>query len=81
MSVCFFKEVFGPVVSVLSFDNIDDVIKRCNDTNYGLAAGIVTKDLNLANRIANRLHCGNVWINNSYNFAVPEMPFGGIKMR
>lgn len=73
------EEVFGPVVSVLRFHELDDVINRCNASIYGLGAGIVTRDLPLARSIASRLHCGNVWIN-SYNGVVPEMMFGGVKM-
>ena len=73
------EEIFGPVVTLLTFDTVDEVISRCNNSEYGLAAGVVTKDTKLAKEIAGRFEAGNVWINGAYNYAVPEMPFGGVK--
>jgi len=72
------EEIFGPVVIVNTFKDEDDVIRRANSSEYGLAAGIFTKDLARAHRVAQRLEAGTVWINhyNDYNMNVP---FGGYK--
>ncbi|MBZ8135250.1 betaine-aldehyde dehydrogenase [Afifella sp. IM 167] len=72
------EEVFGPVMSVLSFAEEDEVVARANDTPYGLAAGLMTKDLARAHRVAASLQAGTVWIN-SYNLTPIAMPFGGVK--
>ena len=73
------EEIFGPVVTVTSFKNADDdLVARANDTAYGLAAGIYTRDMARAQRIANRLRAGTVWIN-CYNIFDAAMPFGGYK--
>ena len=72
------EEIFGPVLSLLRFDNEDDVIARANATRYGLAAGVFTRDLARAHRVAARLEAGICWINN-YNVTPVEMPFGGMK--
>ncbi|MFN0217340.1 MAG: betaine-aldehyde dehydrogenase [Hyphomicrobium sp.] len=72
------EEIFGPVMSVLRFSDEDDVVARANDTRYGLAAGVFTRDLARAHRVANRLEAGICWINN-YNVTPIEMPFGGMK--
>ncbi|WP_367607820.1 betaine-aldehyde dehydrogenase [Legionella sp. W05-934-2] len=72
------EEIFGPVMAVLSFTEEDDVIQRANNTDYGLAAGVFTKDLNRAHRVIARLQAGTCWINN-YNITLIEMPFGGYK--
>ncbi len=72
------EEIFGPVMSVLKFQDEDDVISRANDTKFGLAAGVFTRDLARAHRVAARLEAGICWINN-YNITPIEMPFGGIK--
>jgi betaine-aldehyde dehydrogenase len=72
------EEIFGPVMSVLSFKDEDDVIARANATKFGLAAGVFTRDLARAHRVAARLEAGICWINN-YNITPIEMPFGGIK--
>ena len=71
-------EIFGPVMSVLSFDNEAEVIKRANDTKFGLAAGIFTKDINRAHRVINQLEAGICWIN-SWGDSPAEMPVGGYK--
>ena len=71
-------EIFGPVMSVLSFDNEDEVIKRANNTKFGLAAGIFTKDINRAHRVINQLEAGICWIN-SWGDSPAEMPVGGYK--
>ncbi len=72
------EEIFGPVMSVLSFENEDEVVGRANDTHYGLAAGVFTKDIARAHRMASRMEAGVCWINN-YNLTPTEMPFGGVK--
>ncbi|MFZ0497894.1 MAG: aldehyde dehydrogenase family protein [Steroidobacteraceae bacterium] len=73
------EEIFGPVVTVTPFkDADDDLIRRANDTVYGLAAGIWSSDMKRAHRIANRLRAGTVWIN-CYNIFDASMPFGGYK--
>jgi phenylacetaldehyde dehydrogenase len=73
------EEIFGPVVTVIPFKNADDdLVARANDTNYGLAAGIFTRDMARAQRIANRLRAGTVWIN-CYNIFDAALPFGGYK--
>ncbi|KAF8797179.1 4-trimethylaminobutyraldehyde dehydrogenase like protein [Argiope bruennichi] len=72
-------EIFGSVVSVLPFDNEDEAIARANALPYGLAAGVMTKDIQRGHRVANSLQAGIVWINN-YNIFPPEVPFGGYKL-
>ncbi|ANG63939.1 betaine-aldehyde dehydrogenase [Marinobacterium aestuarii] len=72
------QEIFGPVMSVLAFDGEQEVIARANDTEYGLAAGVFTRDLQRAHRVVAQLKAGTCWINN-YNITPIEMPFGGYK--
>ena len=72
------EEVFGPVVSVTPFDGVDEAIRRANDTEYGLAAGVWTNDLRIAHRMTLELQAGNVWIN-CFNLFDPALPFGGYK--
>jgi betaine-aldehyde dehydrogenase len=72
------EEVFGPLMSVLSFTDEAEVVARANDTPFGLAAGLMTRDLSRAHRVAARLEAGIVWIN-SYNLTPVAMPFGGSK--
>lgn len=72
------EEIFGPVMSVLRFGDEDDVIRRANATEFGLAAGVFTRDLARAHRVVARLEAGICWINN-YNITPVEMPFGGYK--
>jgi len=71
-------EIFGPVMTLLEFDSEDEVIARANDTPYGLAAGVFTRDLQRAHRIVRRLDAGTTWIN-TYNITPIELPFGGVK--
>lgn len=72
------EEIFGPVMSVLSFKDEDEVIARANDTKYGLAAGVFTKDIARAHRVINQLQAGICWINN-WGASPAEMPVGGYK--
>ena len=72
------EEVFGPLLSVLAFQDEEEVIARANDTPFGLAAGVITRDLSRAHRTAAALQAGVVWIN-SYNLTPVAMPFGGSK--
>ena len=72
------EEIFGPVVSVISFKDEDDLIKQANDTIYGLSAGIWTQDITRAHRFAREIKAGVVWIN-TYNMFNAASPFGGYK--
>jgi len=72
------EEIFGPVLAVLAFDDFDHAVKLGNQTIYGLAAGIWTKDIQKAHRAARGIRAGTVWIN-SYNFYDSGAPFGGFK--
>ncbi|HCI08336.1 MAG TPA: betaine-aldehyde dehydrogenase, partial [Sulfitobacter sp.] len=72
------EEIFGPVMAVLDFEDEDDVMTRANDTEFGLAAGVFTKDLSRAHRVAANFEAGTCFIN-SYNDAPVESPFGGSK--
>jgi betaine-aldehyde dehydrogenase len=73
------EEIFGPVMSVLEFDDEEEVIARANATEFGLAAGVFTNDLTRAHRVIARLQAGTCWINH-YNVTPIELPFGGVKM-
>jgi betaine-aldehyde dehydrogenase len=77
MTVCQ-EEVFGPVMSVLPFDEEEEVIRRANDTTYGLAAGVFTKDIRRAHRVIHQIQAGICWIN-AYGASPAEMPVGGYK--
>jgi len=72
------EEIFGPVMSVLTFEAEDDVIARANDTEFGLAAGVFTGDLARGHRVIAQLQAGTCWIN-AYNLTPAEIPFGGYK--
>ena len=73
------EEIFGPVISALPFDTLDEVVARANDTPYGLAAGIFTTHLGTAHKLARRIKAGSVWVN-MYHAIDPAVPFGGVKM-
>jgi acyl-CoA reductase-like NAD-dependent aldehyde dehydrogenase len=73
------REVFGPVVGVRKFDTLDEAIDLANDTDYGLQAGIFTRDLNAAFAAIERLDFGGVTINEAPTFRVDQMPYGGTK--
>jgi aldehyde dehydrogenase (NAD+) len=72
-------EIFGPVLSVLRFSDVDDLIRRANDTFYGLAAGVWTRDIKKAHHAASKIRAGTVWVNCYQAFDVAA-PFGGFKM-
>ncbi|SIT38738.1 NAD+-dependent betaine aldehyde dehydrogenase [Paraburkholderia piptadeniae] len=72
------EEIFGPVMSILTFADEEDVIARANDTIYGLAAGVVTENLSRAHRVIHRLEAGICWIN-TWGESPAEMPVGGYK--
>ncbi|QHI97646.1 aldehyde dehydrogenase family protein [Xylophilus rhododendri] len=72
------EEIFGPVASVMPFDTLDEVVRRANDSPFGLGAGVWTRDVGRAHAIARRLQAGSVWVN-CYNQMDPSMPFGGYK--
>lgn len=69
-------EVFGPVLSVMPFDSEEEAIALANDTRYGLAAGIWTRDVQRAHRVSARIRAGSIWIN-AYRVVAPFAPFGG----
>jgi betaine-aldehyde dehydrogenase len=73
------REIFGPVMSVLEFDEEDEVIARANGTDFGLAAAVFTNDLTRAHRVIAQLQAGTCWINH-YNVTPIELPFGGVKL-
>jgi phenylacetaldehyde dehydrogenase len=72
------EEIFGPVVTAIPFKNTEELVAKANDTVYGLAAGIWTRDIQKAHRIASQLRAGTVWIN-CYNIFDAALPFGGYK--
>src|ERR1700675_170886 len=72
------EEIFGPVVTAIPFDDPEELMPRANGTVYGLAAGIWTKDISKAHRVASALRAGTVWIN-CYNIFDAALPFGGYK--
>jgi acyl-CoA reductase-like NAD-dependent aldehyde dehydrogenase len=72
------EEIFGPVACLIPFRDEDDVLRQANDTTYGLAAGVFTRDLSRAHRVSRGLKAGSVWVN-TYNAVSPMAPFGGFK--
>ncbi|MSR36089.1 MAG: aldehyde dehydrogenase family protein [Gemmatimonadetes bacterium] len=72
------EEIFGPVAAVMPFDDLEDAVAKANDTHFGLAAGVWTRDVAKAHRMAEELEAGTVWIN-SYNQYDSASPFGGYK--
>ena len=72
------EEIFGPVVSMIPFEDENDAVLQGNNTTYGLAAGVWTRDVSKAHRVARALRAGTVWVN-CYNVFDPAAPFGGYK--
>jgi len=72
------EEAFGPVLPLLKFNDIEDVIARANNTEYGLAASVWSKDVKSARSVAERIEAGTVWINEVHSFS-PHVAFGGHK--
>ena len=72
------EEIFGPVMSVIAFDTEAEAHSIANDTEYGLSAGVWTRDLARAHRASQALRAGTVWIN-TYQRVNPSMPYGGVK--
>ncbi|KAG6718691.1 hypothetical protein I3842_04G165000 [Carya illinoinensis] len=72
-------EIFGPVLGLAKFNTVEEAIKRANSTRYGLAAGIVTKDINVANTVSRSIRAGSIWIN-CYGALDYDCPFSGYKM-
>ncbi|XP_074015846.1 aldehyde dehydrogenase, mitochondrial isoform X1 [Numenius arquata] len=72
------EEIFGPVMQILKFKTIEEVIERANDSKYGLAAAVFTKDLDKANYVSQSLRAGTVWVN-CYDVFGAQAPFGGYK--
>jgi aldehyde dehydrogenase (NAD+) len=72
------EEIFGPVMSIIPFKTVDEVVQRANRTDYGLAAAVWTRDIKKAHSIADNVRAGTVWVN-CYNVLDPRSPFGGFK--
>jgi aldehyde dehydrogenase (NAD+) len=73
------EEIFGPIMCVMPFTDVDEVLVRANDTDFGLGSGVWTRDLSRAHRISRALQAGTVWVN-TYLLGDPAVPFGGYKM-
>ncbi|MER8367269.1 aldehyde dehydrogenase family protein [Mesorhizobium sp. M0306] len=73
------EEIFGPVISALPFDTLDEAVERANNTPYGLAAGVFTQNLATAHQLSRKIRSGSVWVN-TYHAIDPAVPFGGYKM-
>ncbi len=73
------EEIFGPVISALPFDTLDEVVARANDSSYGLGSGVWSRDVGTVHKVAKGLRTGTVWAN-CYQVMDPAIPFGGYKM-
>jgi aldehyde dehydrogenase (NAD+) len=73
------EEIFGPVISALPFDTLDEAVERANNTPYGLAAGVFTQNVAKAHQLSRKIRAGSVWVN-TYHAIDPAVPFGGYKM-
>lgn len=72
------EEIFGPVVAIFKFKDLNEVLERANDTTYGLAAGVFSNDINRVLNVAHSLQAGTIWVN-CYDIVAPQAPFGGFK--
>lgn len=72
------EEIFGPVMTIMKFKTVDEVIKRANNSNYGLGAGVVTKSIDTALKVSNGIRAGTVYVN-CYDIFDSNTPFGGFK--
>lgn len=72
------EEQFGPILPIIKYNDIEDVIKRANNSPFGLGGSVWSKDLEMATRIASRLECGTAWVNDHASVQ-PDAPFGGVK--
>jgi betaine-aldehyde dehydrogenase len=72
------EEIFGPVLSILTFDTAEEAIEIANSTNYGLSSGIWTRDFDTALSVSRRIRAGTIWVN-TFMDGCPELPFGGYK--
>jgi len=72
------EEIFGPVLSILTFDTVEEAIEIANSTNYGLSSGVWTRDLDTAFSVGRRIRAGTIWVN-TFMDGYPELPFGGYK--
>jgi aldehyde dehydrogenase (NAD+) len=72
------EEIFGPVISAIPFDSVDEVVRLANATQFGLGGGVWTRDVGKAHSVSKRIRAGVVWVN-CYNVSDPAMPFGGYK--
>lgn len=72
------EEIFGPVQLIIKFNDLNDVIDRCNDSEYGMAAAIFTNDIDRSMTFTHAMYYGTVWVN-TYNHWFPQAPFGGYK--
>jgi aldehyde dehydrogenase (NAD+)/betaine-aldehyde dehydrogenase len=73
------EEIFGPVLSIITFKDADEALRIANDSVYGLAAAVWTKDLNTALKMAKGIQAGTVWVNSYHQAGMPNMPYGGYK--
>lgn len=73
------EEIFGPVMSLMKFKTVEEAIQKANNTRYGLAAGVVTKNIDIANTVSRSVRAGVIWINCYFAFD-NDCPFGGCKM-
>jgi len=72
------EEIFGPVMQISPFKTVEEIVRRANDTKYGLAAGVFTTNINTANYMTRALKAGTVWVN-CYDILIASLPFGGYK--
>jgi aldehyde dehydrogenase (NAD+) len=73
------EEIFGPVVAIMRFEDVEEAVRLANATSFGLCAGVWTRDIAKAHRVAAALRCGTVWVN-TYGMFDPSTPYGGYKM-